>query len=1589
MQASPSLPDVSTNSRSLSQMFDTSVRNKIINAKTTMFDSGFPLYDELLKFCSLPRTIYVVFWVFLIFQLMAGSLWIAYEFEYLQDARILNFFALIAFFSTFNTDESVIIIKFVVFSLLFLAIFITLLSQIVYYKKNRRFVRWTLYMARFLIEIVPNAIISPLGFYLGQLYSRVIKGTSTLYSVFFVATCVYYLSLMYFRSSTARLFALTPYLSSTLFSSWDGGFMFLLFNGTSIFIPLSFFLVNFSKNMQVIAIVLKLLLGLYLIYQLKFLPFIKISVNSFTAAVVLSCTLLDGYHLLRNYNFNVSFTSFSISLLVVFVVSWIVFSIIYQSRIRNAVTRLSLDSLENSMTEETSTKIVHGSIKGMSLQDDKKRQYFFGLGLDKDFAKCQFYLRVGISNIGDLFVDWSLIKFISEFHSNSDQLCILIQYLSFFPSEIRQLNYLFTATSAKPGLNYEQRFLLYQVYKVMGLRQSSASSEITERLIDLKYVSQQGIASVRKFWESIPNDISSLFEIREITELGVSMFREAILKWPNNNRICEDFSHFLIECATDFSAGLIQKHRAGLIEHGKNFVSDTSFRSFVRCYPHYIKRHILDLHGSFIISSQRKGSSNNSTNHSQISTGTIDGELDIELEEQLARLSFSSHRTRLAFQRALQGKTSKESQRLKFSALWTVLATIAISVFLFVWFFNTFDERSNSLSRQSVLNQFRYEFDAAFLTSLINWMNNASLVPSDLLIELSSMHPSGKVNNININNGFEAETLIHASKAREQIDDFFSKMVSLASSGVDVRTVMKKMTNSEVPLYLCADSVGRLNVTIVDSLQAILSYTLVQLRSLYSSKYIHLWNESKEMCEIISNYQSMYSAFDMVRDSMDDYQNSLRTTFVTTNTKMIIPMCIVFFLLTEPFLFVFMYKSFSRLQVMLSMMSGVDDQTKIEATKPLRRDYSSDEEGERVTISSKIKTTSRTYFYLTIFVPVVLAVVLFLSIFKLTDYYDEDLYKSNLWLRLSISRQSYLIEAFTYSAFALAIDKGIHIGYLNSSEAKDISLNYVSLLLDANNRLMRGNSKSPACTGFNTEFDAINIDDNCLKCNHSFSGSLHSTYQCVSIDRGITLFDAMTRDTLSVISSENIEAGSRFSHLFHLMNVHLIDNMQKSSQIFVDNGISKISSYKESLSLMVISGIAIVLVGFLLFWSLVQRIDVAYQGALQLIRRLPPHFVVSNSSLLDAVLERTSEKNLDKMTTSMSVIHMSRDAVVCLSRAGSIEIVNTAVSVLFGYKPEQLLGQSLLTLLPENTSTELYRHIDLMRNGECGLTFDCSVLGIADDEHKIPCHAVLIGSSENNSSTASSFVVVIRDETVLQKQREDAENAKKQSEHLLYQILPRDIVMRLNQGESDISFSVPSATVIFIDIVKFSDYSSTLTPSQIMENLSIIFSTFDSICAKYSMITKIKLIGDIYMAAAGLFCPNEQPSSHAKQVIHFGLDILVALDDINSQLDSNLSVRIGVNTDGPLIAGVLGTDKPVFDIIGDTINVASRLQSTAIPGTIQISQSTYELISNLAFNIEKRGEIELKGKGKRMAYIVRPLSTGSSVFLVENSFTQQ
>jgi PAS domain S-box-containing protein len=365
-------------------------------------------------------------------------------------------------------------------------------------------------------------------------------------------------------------------------------------------------------------------------------------------------------------------------------------------------------------------------------------------------------------------------------------------------------------------------------------------------------------------------------------------------------------------------------------------------------------------------------------------------------------------------------------------------------------------------------------------------------------------------------------------------------------------------------------------------------------------------------------------------------------------------------------------------------------------------------------------------------------------------------------------------------------------------------------------------------------------------------------------------------------------------------------------------------------------------------------------------------------------MECKREEADEEMSLARNVIRSSSDGVSLITHSGIIEFVNPALSKIFGYTPEQLLGQQMSVIFCEEDRPKVENQVTLMASKQSGTTFEDHYVCVSDTEAQIPCFVTIL-AMQNSRGIVTSLVLIFRDESVLRQQQEEAEKAKIRSESLLYHILPRPIVVRLNAGEKNVSFTVPIGTIMFTDVAKFSEYAASLTPDQIMRSLSCLFGAFDEAIGKYPMLQKIKLIGDVYMSAGGLFATNEPPVTHTEQMIRFGLDCLQALEDVNVQLNSVLAVRMGVNTGGPLIAGILGSDRPVFDIIGDAINIAARLQSTDIPGQIQISQETYELISSLDFAVEARGEVMLKGKGKRPAYLVRP-GRGFS-FQISNSST--
>lgn len=205
---------------------------------------------------------------------------------------------------------------------------------------------------------------------------------------------------------------------------------------------------------------------------------------------------------------------------------------------------------------------------------------------------------------------------------------------------------------------------------------------------------------------------------------------------------------------------------------------------------------------------------------------------------------------------------------------------------------------------------------------------------------------------------------------------------------------------------------------------------------------------------------------------------------------------------------------------------------------------------------------------------------------------------------------------------------------------------------------------------------------------------------------------------------------------------------------------------------------------------------------------------------------------------------------------------------------------------------------------------------------------------------------------------------QKHAEDLLLNILPPSIVKRLKQGEVNIADTYDDVTVMFVDIADFTGISSRLKPQELVKLLNIIFSRFDQLIEDYGL-EKIKTIGDAYMVVGGA---THRISEHAIKMVEVAYAMIAATREISEQTGMVIDIRVGINT-GVVTAGVIGQSKFTYDMWGDTVNVASRLENTAPPNSIQVSAMTYELIKN-HYEVELRGNIKLKGRGLTNAYLV-------------------
>ena len=203
---------------------------------------------------------------------------------------------------------------------------------------------------------------------------------------------------------------------------------------------------------------------------------------------------------------------------------------------------------------------------------------------------------------------------------------------------------------------------------------------------------------------------------------------------------------------------------------------------------------------------------------------------------------------------------------------------------------------------------------------------------------------------------------------------------------------------------------------------------------------------------------------------------------------------------------------------------------------------------------------------------------------------------------------------------------------------------------------------------------------------------------------------------------------------------------------------------------------------------------------------------------------------------------------------------------------------------------------------------------------------------------------------------------KQKSEQLLLNILPAPIAQQLKSSPQSIAEHFEEVTILFADIVGFTTLSAKLQPIQLVGLLNQIFSTFDELADQYAL-EKIKTIGDAYMVAAGLPVPRPD---HAEAMAEMALAMQRASHQFRTPDGDPIHLRVGINT-GIVVAGVIGRKKFIYDLWGDAVNIASRMESSGEPGSIQVTTATYERLK-ASYTLERRGEIAVKGKGEMVTY---------------------
>ena len=348
---------------------------------------------------------------------------------------------------------------------------------------------------------------------------------------------------------------------------------------------------------------------------------------------------------------------------------------------------------------------------------------------------------------------------------------------------------------------------------------------------------------------------------------------------------------------------------------------------------------------------------------------------------------------------------------------------------------------------------------------------------------------------------------------------------------------------------------------------------------------------------------------------------------------------------------------------------------------------------------------------------------------------------------------------------------------------------------------------------------------------------------------------------------------------------------------------------------------------------------------------------------LGSLIQRKQAEELLRIAQEKyhSIVENAIAGIFQSTPSGGYISANPALAKLYGYdSPEELMSDIT------NISQQLYVDAERRLEFVAAMEADNAVSGFESMVCRKDGRRIWVSENVRAVRDAKGELLyyegTVSDITERKLAQEALKVQQEQSEKLLLNILPKPIAERLKAEQSTIADSFADVSVLFADIVGFTELSARMSPTELVKRLNVIFSHFDQLAENYG-VEKIKTIGDAYMVVGGLPMPRDD---HAEAIAQMALGMQAKIAKLCADTGEKLAIRVGINS-GPVVAGVIGVSKFTYDLWGDTVNVAARMEATGFAGRIQVTDVTYELLKD-KYLCEKRGVIQVKGKGNMMTY---------------------